>query len=92
MADDAAASPRRYRFNGVWHDEPVGVRDELAWLGPERQDRYERYGWNYPAIDVVGTGLHRTDIPLDRLAPANAGIASRCCGVPASRVWRVAAS
>lgn len=68
--DDATPPPRRYFFAGEWHEEPVDVRDELAWLGPERQDRYERYGWNYPAIDVVGTGLHRTDIPLHRLAPA----------------------
>jgi molybdate transport system ATP-binding protein len=68
--DDATPPPRRYWFNGEWHDEPEAVRDELAWLGPERQDRYERYGWNYPAIDVVGTGLHRTDIPLQRLKPA----------------------
>jgi molybdate transport system ATP-binding protein len=51
------------------------VRDELAWLGPERQDRYERYGWNHTAIDVLGTGLHRTDIPLHRLA---AGDRARC--------------
>jgi molybdate transport system ATP-binding protein len=68
--DDATPPPRRYFFKGEWHEEPVAVRDELAWLGPERQDRYERYGWNYPVIDVVGTGLHRTDLPLNRLAPA----------------------
>jgi molybdate transport system ATP-binding protein len=68
--DDATHVPRRYRFRREWHDEPAAVRDELAWLGPERQDRYERYGWNYPAIDVVGTGLHRTDIPLQRLSTA----------------------
>jgi molybdate transport system ATP-binding protein len=69
--DDAPHAPRRYRFGREWHDEPAEVRDELAWLGPERQDRYERYGWNHPALDVVGTGLHRTDIPLHRLSPAD---------------------
>ena len=68
--DDAPHASRRYRFGGEWHDEPAAVRDELAWLGPERQDRYERYGWNHPALDVVGTGLHRTDIPLHRLSAA----------------------
>ena len=68
---DAAAAPtRRYLLDGEWHDQPVDVRDELAWLGPERQDRYERYGWNHSALAVVGTGLHRTDIPLDRLSAA----------------------
>jgi molybdate transport system ATP-binding protein len=64
---DDAPSPRRYRFGGEWHEQPVDVRDEIVWLGPERQDRYERYGWNHAAIDVVGTGLHRTDIPLEPL-------------------------
>jgi molybdate transport system ATP-binding protein len=65
---DAARRPvRRYLLRGQWHDQPADVRDEIAWLGPERQDRYERYGWNHSALAVVGTGLHRTDIPLERL-------------------------
>jgi molybdate transport system ATP-binding protein len=69
---DASAAPaRRYRFKGEWHFEPVDVRDEIGWLGPERQDRYERYGWNHPAVDIVGTGVHRTDIPLHHLSPAD---------------------
>ncbi len=67
--DDAKPPSRRYRLGREWHDEPAAVRDEIAWLGPERQDRYERYGWNYSAIDVVGTGLNRTDIPLRKLLP-----------------------
>lgn len=65
--DEAESSPRRYRLGREWHEQPADVRDEIAWLGPERQDRYERYGWNQPAIDIVGTGLHRTDIPLESL-------------------------
>jgi molybdate transport system ATP-binding protein len=69
--DDADAPARRYFSSGEWQDQPEGIRDELAWLGPERQDRYERYGWNYPAIDVVGTGLYRTDIPMHRLAASD---------------------
>ncbi|HMA11357.1 MAG TPA: ATP-binding cassette domain-containing protein [Steroidobacteraceae bacterium] len=68
--DAARTATRRYRLDGEWHEQPVDVRDEIAWLGPERQDRYERYGWNHSALAVVGTGLHRTDIPLDRLGSA----------------------
>ena len=68
--DEVPTAARRYWLGGDWHAHPVEVRDEMAWLGPERQDRYERYGWNHSAIDVVGTGLHRTDIPLHRLSPA----------------------
>ena len=33
-------------------------------LGPERQDRYERYDWNFTVAAVVGTGIKRTDITL----------------------------
>jgi molybdate transport system ATP-binding protein len=65
--DEGATPSRRYRAGGEWHDQPADIRDEIAWLGPERQDRYERYGWNHRALDVVGTGLHRTDIPLSSL-------------------------
>jgi molybdate transport system ATP-binding protein len=36
-------------------------------VGPERQDKYERYGWNHTVEQVVGTGLYRTDIPLNPL-------------------------
>jgi molybdate transport system ATP-binding protein len=60
-------APRRYRIGRQWHEHPVDVRDEITWLGPERQDRYERYGWSHSALAVVGTGLHRSDIPLNPL-------------------------
>jgi molybdate transport system ATP-binding protein len=66
--DDASSPSRQYRLQAEWHQQPADVRDELAWLGPERQDRYERYGWNHRALAVVGTGLHRTDIPLQQLS------------------------
>jgi molybdate transport system ATP-binding protein len=65
---EPASPARSYLFDGECHVQPVDVRDEIAWLGPERQDRYERYGWNHSALAAVGTGLHRTDIPLDRLS------------------------
>ena len=38
---------------------------------PERQDKYQRYGWNMPVERIVGTGLYRTDIPLDALSVAD---------------------
>jgi ABC-type molybdenum transport system ATPase subunit/photorepair protein PhrA len=37
--DDALEPTRRYRIGREWHEQPVEVRDEIAWLGPERQDR-----------------------------------------------------
>jgi molybdate transport system ATP-binding protein len=62
---------RRYRIRGEWHREPAEVLDEIAYIGGERQDRYERYEWNFSVENVVGTGIYRTDIPLNRLTPRN---------------------
>ena len=50
---------------------PFGFKDQIAYLGAERQDRYQRYGWNMRAQSIVGTGLYGTDIPLDRLSAAD---------------------
>lgn len=68
--DPAPHRTRRYRHRGRWHDMPLEVKEDIAYLGPERQDRYERYGWNFPAWKVVATGIHRTDIPLAPVTPA----------------------
>ncbi|HET7811145.1 MAG TPA: ATP-binding cassette domain-containing protein [Steroidobacteraceae bacterium] len=61
---------RRYRTAGEIFDTPAGVAEEIAYVGAERQDRYEHYDWNFTAHEVVGTGLHRTDIPMRALTPA----------------------
>src|SRR5688572_30877099 len=34
---------RRYRWRGERFDTPLGVLEEIAYVGAERQDRYERY-------------------------------------------------
>ncbi len=66
-----AAHPQlRWRLHSEWHDVPVEVKQHIAYLGPERQDKYERYGWNMAVEEVVGTGLYATDIPLDALSAA----------------------
>jgi molybdate transport system ATP-binding protein len=56
---------RQYRWNGALWCTPHEIRDEIAYVGSERQDKYTRYGWNYTVEQVVATGAHRTDIPLD---------------------------
>ena len=61
---------RRYRVNGESFETPAGVADEIAYVGAERQDRYEHYEWNFRAREIVGTGLHRTDIPMQELTQA----------------------
>ena len=60
---------RRYRWRGENFDMPAGVSEEIAYVGAERQDRYEHYEWNFRAREVVGTGVQRTDIPMRELTP-----------------------
>jgi molybdate transport system ATP-binding protein len=68
---------RRYRFRGETFDMPAGVADEIAYVGAERQDRYEHYEWNFRVHEVVGTGFQRTDIPMRELKPTELrGVAS----------------
>src|SRR3954451_950360 len=50
---------RKYGWNGETWPTPADVKDEIAYVGPERQDKYERYGWNHTVTQVVGTGLYR---------------------------------
>src|SRR5690348_7900837 len=38
---------RRYHWKGkVWRT-PQEIQDEIGYVGPERQDKYTRYGWNH---------------------------------------------
>src|SRR5690349_13885298 len=61
---------RRYRWRGENYDTPAGILEEIAYVGAERQDRYEHYEWNFLAREVVGTGVQRTDIPMRALTAA----------------------
>lgn len=42
------------------------AKEQIAYLGPERQDKYVRYGWNLTVTEVVTTGLFDEDIPLTK--------------------------
>jgi molybdate transport system ATP-binding protein len=55
---------RRYRWKGETFDQPAGILEEIAYVGAERQDRYEHYEWNFLAREVVATGVTRTEIPM----------------------------
>lgn len=56
---------RTYQLGRDVHVQPVLARSHIAYLGPERQDRYQRYDWDLPVADVVATGLFDTDIALE---------------------------
>ena len=62
---------RHYRWRRELWPSPFEVKDEIGYVGPERQDKYERYGWNHTVEQIIGTGLYRTDIPLDPLDSAD---------------------
>ena len=46
--------------------QPAGSKQQIAYVGPERQDRYLRRDWNLTVSQVVTTGLFDEDIPLTR--------------------------
>jgi molybdate transport system ATP-binding protein len=62
---------RRYARGRQQWSAPHGVLEDIAYLGPERQDKYQRYGWNMSVERIVGTGVHRSDIPLAALDAAD---------------------
>jgi molybdate transport system ATP-binding protein len=64
-------SSRRYHWRNETFMSPFEVKEEIGYVGPERQDKYERYGWNHSVEQIVGTGLYRTDIPLNPLSAAD---------------------
>ena len=57
---------RIYRLEGEVSREPAGSKELIAYVGPERQDKYVRYDWNLTVTQVVTTGLFDEDIPLSR--------------------------
>ncbi len=61
---------RLYRLGSHVDRHPLEARARIAYLGPERQDKYERHEWDHTVGEVVGTGLFDTDIPLDRIDAA----------------------
>jgi molybdate transport system ATP-binding protein len=59
---------RQYLHDGEWHDEPLFARERIAYLSPERQDRYERHGFDLRVAEVVATGFTGDDLLLEPLA------------------------
>ena len=59
---------RRYDFGGGAETDAVRARSEIVLVGHELQDRYARMAWNFTALDVVLSGIYRTDVPRRRPA------------------------
>jgi molybdate transport system ATP-binding protein len=56
---------RAYVLGRERHAEPLLIKERIAYVGAERQDKYARYGWNPTVSELVTTGLFRTDLLLD---------------------------
>ena len=74
LAGDVWPTPtRRVRqeyWSGAERLDLSEVKSEIAYVGAERQDKYERYGWNLTVEQVIATGVHASDLPLEKLTPA----------------------
>jgi molybdate transport system ATP-binding protein len=58
---DAESRGRRiYRFNGSGQESPVGLKERIAFVSPERQDAYARNGWDLTGEEVIHTGFFDT--------------------------------
>lgn len=64
------AGTRSYSFDGRLHRDAVEARRRVTLVGPELQDRYAKWGWNFSALDVVLSGVFRQDVPRKRANPA----------------------
>jgi len=60
---------RRYDFGRGTSFDAVQARREIVVASHELQDRYARWGWNFTALDVVLSGVYRTDVPRRRPDP-----------------------
>ena len=60
---------RIYDFGSGPLSDAVAARQRTTLVGHELQDRYARNGWNFAVIDVVLSGVYRTDIPRQNPAP-----------------------
>ena len=61
---------RRYDFGAGEETDAVRARNEIVLVGHELQDRYARLSWNFTAVDVVLSGIYRTDVPRRRPSAA----------------------
>jgi molybdate transport system ATP-binding protein len=60
---------RTYDFGDGPERDAVTARQRVALVGHELQDLYVARRWNFRALDIVHSGLTRTDIPQRRASP-----------------------
>ena len=75
---------RHYHFaDGQVQEQPLEARERIAYLGPERQDRYDRYESTLTVGQVVLTGFDDSDFPLQPPTTGQRRRSRRCCAASA---------
>src|SRR2546429_8470196 len=64
---------RHYLLGRERSSTPAEVKAQIAYLGAERQDKYQRYGWNMAVERIVGTGFYSNPISLRCATPTRRG-------------------
>ena len=68
---------RRYDFGAELQVDAVQALNRITLVGHELQDRYTQLKWNFPALDVVLSGIYRTDVPRREAEPGELERAAR---------------
>jgi molybdate transport system ATP-binding protein len=71
---------RRYDFGRGTEHDAVEARREIVVVSHELQDRYARLSWNFTALDVVLSGIYRTDVPRRHPEPRERKLALATMG------------
>ncbi|HMJ88645.1 MAG TPA: ATP-binding cassette domain-containing protein, partial [Candidatus Acidoferrum sp.] len=66
LRGDIAPVPGRgeriYRLDGTPQTTAIGVKEHVALVSPEAQERYLRQDWQLTALDVIHTGFAQSDL------------------------------
>ena len=75
--DPVDGGRRTYGLTGELSTSAVGVRERVAFVSPEQQERYLNIEWIRTGRDVLLTGFHQTDYLYQRLTAEQKAAAER---------------
>lgn len=78
--DPVDGGRRTYGLNGELSTSAVGVRERMAFVSPEQQERYLNLEWVRTVRDVLLTGFHQTDYLYRRLTAEQTAAAEKLAG------------
>ncbi|MFM8468640.1 MAG: ATP-binding cassette domain-containing protein [Limisphaerales bacterium] len=78
--DPVDGGRRTYGLNGELSTSAVGVREHVAFVSPEQQERYLNLEWVRTGRDVLLTGFHQTDYLYQRLTAEQKAAAGKIAG------------